>query len=429
MLLIYVNQVNDRLQYTFDFVFKERGIDYAITNDFIQFEQFSGNKFNYSDRFFEDTIQFEPVSLLFDESIGTYGISKKKFYKEDCICFNQKVDPFASVFYILTRMEEYSTHKSDKFGRFEGRNSVLFRFNWNEKAICDRWATDIIKYLNYNGLEIEIQNISHKIIPTFDIDNAYAYKYKGVIRTTFATLKDFLLGRSRRILERQKVQTGFMKDPYDTYDKIFELAEKGIEIKLFWLLGDFAKYDRNISHRHNKQRKIIQRLSKKVSIGIHPSFKSNSYEFYLHNEIERLEEIINDRVFSSRQHFLCLKFPYTYQTLIGQEIKDDYTMGFADVAGFRIGTARAIKWFDLTTNQPTNLTIHPFAFMDGTLNEYMRLKPNEAKVLISQLYNEVKEFGGDFTFIWHNETIGDYGIWKGWSEVFDWSVTLNSSNS
>lgn len=425
MLLVYVDQISERVQYTFDFVFKEREISYLLTNDFIKFEQFEGEKFNYSERHFEKVHQIKPVNLLFEDSIGNYGISKALFYQEECICFNQALDPFASIFYILSRMEEYTTIKADKFGRFEGKNSVLHRFEWNEKVVCDRWAMDIINYLKANGiLHAELKSPTYSIVPTFDIDNAYAYINKGVLRTAMATFKDFILGRSRRILERQRVQIGSMKDPYDTYDSIENLASKGLKIKIFWLLGDFAKFDRNISHRHPKQRKLIQRMSKKAIIGIHPSFKSNSYEFYLHNEIERLEEIINGRVYSSRQHFLFLKMPYTYQTLIGQEIKHDYTMGFADIVGFRIGTARPIKWFDLQTNKVSKLTIHPFAFMDGTLNEYLKLTPELAKEKISELFAEVKNYGGEFSFIWHNETIGDYGIWRGWKSVFEWSVNL-----
>jgi hypothetical protein len=41
------------------------------------------------------------------------------------------------------------------------------------------------------------------------------------------------------------------------------------------------------------------------------------------------------------------------------------------------------------------------------------------------LFDEVKKYGGQFSFIWHNETIGNYGIWKDWSEVFDFSIDLN----
>jgi hypothetical protein len=166
-------------------------------------------------------------------------------------------------------------------------------------------------------------------------------------------------------------------------------------------------------------------MSSFCEIGIHPSVKSNSYDFYLHNEIERLEQITGEKVKNSRQHFLILKFPYTYQTLINQEITDDYTMGYSDLVGFRAGTARPYKWFDLLKNEVTNLTIHPIAFMDGTLNEHMKLTPAEAIEKIESLYHEVCQFGGDFCFIWHNETIGDYGIWKGWSEVFEYSINLN----
>ena len=79
----------------------------------------------------------------------------------------------------------------------------------------------------------------------------------------------------------------------------------------------------------------------------------------------------------------------------------------------------------MTKNETTKLNIHPFAFMDGTLNEYLKLTPKEAIKKIQLLFDEVKKYGGQFSFIWHNETIGNYGIWKNWSEVFDFSIDLN----
>jgi hypothetical protein len=102
-------------------------------------------------------------------------------------------------------------------------------------------------------------------------------------------------------------------------------------------------------------------------------------------------------------------------------------MGYPDIAGFRAGTARPYQWFDLSKNEITNLTIHPFAFMDITLNEYMKLNTSQAIDKIDSLFKEVKKYGGEFSFIWHNETIGNYGIWKGWSEVFEHSVSLKQN--
>jgi len=426
MILIYVNRVTTRLEYTLDFVFKNRGIAYKTTSHKGSFEQFEGIKLNYSDQEFNDTTSIFPSSLLFSEDIPSIELTKKIFYQIECLSFNSFSDPFASIFYVLTRMEEYYALKTDSFGRFEAVQSIQFQYGWLEQAICDRWSLDILNFLKDKAnYQLSVLNENVKVLPTFDIDNAYAYKNKGLLRSTVSNIKDFFLGRSKRLIERQSVQTGLTKDPYDTYDKILSMKKGNSSIMLFWLLGDFAKYDRNISHRSKKHKKLIQRMASSFEIGIHPSVKSTSYEFYLHNEIERLETIVKKRVHSSRQHFLVLKFPSTYQTLIGQEITDDYTMGFADQVGFRAGTARPFNWFDLTKNEVTNLIVHPFVFMDGTLNEYMKLNPEEAIERIDLLYKEVLEYGGEFSFIWHNETIGDYGIWKGWPKVFDYSVSLN----
>ena len=71
-------------------------------------------------------------------------------------------------------------------------------------------------------------------------------------------------------------------------------------------------------------------------------------------------------------------------------------MGYAEQTGFRAGTARAHKWFDLEENKTTDLTIHPFVYMDGTLNEYLNLSIQESKNRIQELFEEVKTYGGDF---------------------------------
>jgi hypothetical protein len=426
MILIYVDQITERLIYTLGFIFKDREIPYSLTNDFAKFQQSEERKFNYSDRIFKNCININPSSVIFDENIGVYGIDKGLFFEEECLSFNGKVDPLASIFYVLSRMEEYTSIFSDKFNRFEGKNSVIYRFNWHEKLICEHWCEDLLKFLFQKDIRNQKSlKLTLSILPTFDIDNTYAYKNKGLVRSFFSVLKDIVLLRTKRLFERQKVHTRFLKDPFDTFDQIASLKARNIDFKLFWLLGDFAKYDRNISAKNRRHHQIIKKMSEVADIGIHPSYKSNSYEYFLHNEIERLEAIIMKKVNFSRQHFLVLKFPYTYKTLIEQEITDDYTMGYADICGFRAGTSRPFKWFDLQKNETTKLNIHPFAFMDGTLNEYLKLTPKEAIEKIQLLFDEVKKYGGQFSFIWHNETIGNYGIWKDWSEVFDFSIDLN----
>ncbi|MFZ9586930.1 MAG: hypothetical protein ACO29U_04960, partial [Crocinitomicaceae bacterium] len=142
----------------------------------------------------------------------------------------------------------------------------------------------------------------------------------------------------------------------------------------------------------------------------------------------RLNLITQKPVTKNRQHFLVLNLPTTYQSLIHQNITDDYSMGYADIAGFRAGTARSFPWFDLEKNDITNLIIHPFSYMDGTLKEYLNLEPHEAKLKIAELFKEVCLHGGQFSYIWHNETIGDYAHWNGWKDVFTYTFNLNQAD-
>jgi hypothetical protein len=306
----------------------------------------------------------------------------------------------------------------------------MHRFNWLEKVVCDRWAEAFMKFLVRNEL-ITYRKPHYKVLikPTFDIDNAYAYQLKGGIRSVVSTAKDLIKGDRKRLAEREQVRKGSMRDPYDTYDYIESVAERGFEVNMFWLLGDYGKFDRNITYKDPRHQRLIRNMGRIAKVGIHPSYKSNSYEYYLNAERERLETILDHPVDHSRQHFLKMKLPGTYQHLEMAEIRHDYSMGYAEHLGFRCGTARPHLWFDLTKNRVSSLMVHPFAYMDGTLNEYLVLDTLTSKELISKLYAEVKKYGGDFVFIWHNETIGNYGKWVGWKEVLEFTLNLENKEN
>ena len=142
---------------------------------------------------------------------------------------------------------------------------------------------------------------------------------------------------------------------------------------------------------------------------------------------ERLEKITGRTVARSRQHFLKFHLPGTYRNLISAGIKEDYSMGFADVTGFRAGICNPFLFFDLKKNEATSLRIFPLSIMDSTLNTYLKLKPEKAKEKISDLIKIVKKHNGTFISLWHNETVSETGIWQGWKSVFEFC--LNEANN
>ena len=135
-------------------------------------------------------------------------------------------------------------------------------------------------------------------------------------------------------------------------------------------------------------------------------------------EINRLEEITGKKVEKHRSHFLRIRFPDTFNTLIKLGIKEDYSLGFSTVNGFRAGTATPFNFFDLGKNEATSLRLHPFIFMDSAMSDHLELKPEEAERNIKKLIEKVRKWGGEATGIWHNYALSEDGRYKGWQRLF-----------
>tara|TARA_B110000305_G_scaffold236882_1_gene299130 strand:+ start:40304 stop:41572 length:1269 start_codon:yes stop_codon:yes gene_type:complete len=421
MVLVLVDDISARIQYTFDFIFKMRGVEYTLVESIDTFNDFQGAKLNYSKQKCSDGISFTPSGLLNETGIWNGNLDKVKIESVDCLSFNGNKDLVASVFYVLTRMEEYNCYSYDDHDRFPFSHSILKKYEWVEQAVCDRWASYIIVDL----LKVEVVKSKVEIIPTFDIDNTYAFKLKSGKRRALSKLKDVVKLDAKRITKRKSVENG-EKDPYDTFDKIIEVGKQFSGVKVFWLTASEGSKDRNVPIGNIQHRKLIKRVAQSVEVNIHPSYGSFLNASQVMSERDGLESITGSSIVRSRQHFLRFQLPKSYRDLIDAGIRNDYSMGFAENVGFRSGTARAHNWFDLERNEVTELTLHPFAYMDGTLLEYMSLTPEESKRRIQKLYAEIQNFGGDFIFLWHNETIGEYGKWKGWSQVLDFTLNLKN---
>lgn len=425
-MLIYVEYITERLLYTLSFVMADRKVPYELTNDGIAFMAASGPKINYSNREFDACLQVQPATLLFSDELFNGQIEKATINNTACLAFDGRPDLLASIFYVLSRMEEYDSLHTDALGRFEARASILSKYGWLQQAICDQWSLSWISYLEQVcNIDLKAKKPRFIFQPTFDIDNTFAYAHKNNIRSFLAEAKDFIYRRTERFQDRRKVRNGLQPDPYDTFDQIADIAAHFPETKVFWLLGNYTKRDKNLSHLNLAQQAKIKQIAAHAEIGVHGSSLTAHSAQQMQIEIERLAQIIGYQPLSNRQHFLLLDLPLTYQLLLQVGIRHDYTMGYAEQTGFRAGTARTFKWFNLLKNESTDLVIHPFVYMDGTLKEYLNLGPLEAKQRIAQLYKEVQKFGGTFGFLWHNETIGGYQHWETYQSVFKANFEIN----
>ena len=425
---IYAPNITERIKYAMDLVLKQVCLfDYEYVS---KEEMIPGDVLiNYSGEFIESSFQVHPHGLLFENEIKKFDVSFKYGGKEKLKLFTTEFDDlgfdvFSASFFLATRFEEYWKYTSDKHDRYTSNISLASKLGYLHLPLINIWGEVLKEKLKSHFERLELRKHTFKIINTIDVDNAWAYLNKGTLRASGALAKAGIQLKLSEIGDRAKVLSSGKNDPYDTYDYLKKVqAEKGVESMYFFLLGDRGEFDKNVPYTSLALQRMINQISRYATIGIHPSYGSYLNPKQLEKEIERLNSITDNEVNQSRKHFLKLNIPGTYRNLERAGITNDYSMGYADNIGFRASICTPYTFFDILQNKVLNLTIHPFAYMDGTLNEYLGLSIEDAKEKVASLKQQVKEVGGVFIGIWHNETVTDKGIWKGWRAVYEDAIT------
>jgi hypothetical protein len=431
MLLILQDKITLRSKYIFNFFFTDMyGIAYKITQNKEEFILYEGPKINYSNEAIENVLNIKPFGLLHETGIREQNIPIGN-WNNDIMLFKNNTgeeipfDLFSAAFYLITRYEEYLPHITDMHNRFEADSSIAFQQQFLHKPIVNYWLINFKICLLKHFPQLQFKHQTYKYFSTIDIDNAYAFKQKGVMRTIGGYGRSVVNFFWEDFAERTKVLLGKMKDPYDTYEKQLEIQKKyNVDVIYFFLLGDYGINDKNLPSNNKKFQSLIKHLNDYADVGIHPSYGSNDNYNQVKKEINRLSTIVHRDIYKSRQHFLKLKFPSTYKTLIENGITDDYTMGYATNLGFRASVCTPYFWYDLDTETETTLKIHPFPIMEATLRYYMKEKPEQAMHHILPIINEVKKVDGELITLWHNESLSNWREWKGWQNLYEEVVRL-----
>ncbi|MCR5014674.1 MAG: polysaccharide deacetylase family protein [Bacteroidales bacterium] len=422
-MLILVSRITNRLHYAFDFVFHDMlAVDYELTTEVPRFRDFEGAKMSYGDNPLWDEPFQKASKLLFEHDIYEQDLKPIDFMDVKGIfpVYSQRsmmpFDVFAASFYLISRYEEYLPQVRDQYGRFQPSSSCLSQMGVLSKPIVDIWVMELAKRLKISE---KPKTRNYRFQATYDIDAAWSYLHKGFFRTTGAFVKNLLSGDFGEIRQRHKVLLKREKDPFDSFDFQFELQEE-FHLKPIYFIhcGDYDTNDKSISVRKEDFRNLIKDIGDHADVGIHPSFSSYLDPARLKEEVERLSNVLNREVTKSRQHFLRMSLPRSYQQLIELDIKDDFTMGYASQVGFRAGVSTPFRFYDLENDAITSLTVHPFAVMDGTLRDYLNVSVEESYNIITKVIDEVKKVNGTFCFLTHNETLGGQKRWAGWPDLY-----------
>ncbi len=426
MVLIFVHKSSPRLQYIAAFIFKELiKTPYSITSHKESFINFEGIKINYTEeKIAEDEIHIHPSGLLHQqgiqpqeieifESIGNAAFFRSFLQQQN----NYPFDIFAATFYLLTRYEEYLPHKKDKYGRYDHTNSLAFNHNFLHLPLLNIWIDDFLKTLQKRYPQIHFTWTDFKFIPTYDVDIAYSYLHKGLLRNAGGVLGSLLTLKFKSLLQRSKTLISKKDDPFDNYEWLHSLDYKyGLNPVYFFLVAEKnGLYDKNILPRTVAMQQLIKEHAEKYAIGLHPSWQSGDDKNLLIKEKQILEKIADQNITKGRQHYLRMSLPATYQQLLKAGITDDYTMGYGAVNGFRASVATTFFWYDIEKEEQTKLRVHPFCYMDSVSIHHQKTLPQQGFNEMVQYYNVCQKYSGTFICIMHNHLL----VTKQWRNVYE----------
>lgn len=375
-------------------------------------------------RFFERSVYGTPEAYPQSPLGSWHGIpilfgSPQEEWNEERGQLILHADLLASSFFMLSRYEEmYYRQQRDSYGRFLGKWSLAYRAGFIERPIVDEYGAKLRQLIEERGLleryrlrlEERPKTFSHVNL-THDL--ARPYNYRGVrsfLRAWWREGKPF----------KEALHLAFdadQADDYYTYPKFLEwdkalreqLPEGQTDIYFFVRMPSAHPLDkpRYKPCSHYMRRILSEGKRYGVRLGLQCSFAAGKHAERISEERQRFERYFHQRPQGVRHNKLMSCEPEDLLQAYSSGFRNDFTMGYPDVAGFRLGTCRPVRFINPNTRLLTDLVLHPLILRDLTLSDarYMGLGEEEAREVAERLVRCTAEYNGSLTLLWHNDLL------------------------
>lgn len=404
-------------KYILDFVFVSfLGIQYELKTT----DELPGYRISFSDKtilvadsFFssiEESSTYLSENYLPHVQISKFPFSVEKdlviLYGEN-ICATSKdiikcgVDIFASIFFMLTRWEEYVVNKQDMYNRFPASASIAFKHNFLHRPLVNEYIEMLWKMMVTLGYDGERKQRHFQIVPTHDVDH---FRMSNRVLHLSKSIVNNILHRKR--FSFQTYLKAYFKDPYNTMDFLVKTSENAGLKSHFYLMSVHAQTEKlsvsdwlkrkdfNATFKHYAERGHI--------IGFHPGYFTYNDESQFQKEKAMLEQTLGMHLTEGRHHFLMMKIPDTLRMWNDEGMIIDSTFSYADAEGFRCGTGDEFFCFDFLKRKQLNLKERPLVIMDGTLLVYRKFDLEKVEQVITY-YKEIgKKYQMPITILFHN---------------------------
>lgn len=443
--------INEK-KYVFDFIFRE----ILGTNYFIIFTKKNGNNITklilengkiifVKDIFFaieedlwltsnnfprKEIIKVKTPLILekyiFDEYIPLLFIPRNFKSNDNWFFINKnniiiKVDIFGSVFFMLSRYEEFVSFKPDRHERYDSKHSIIIKNNLNLYPIVDTYISILKYFLKSKDPSLFFKKNKFNVNLSIDFDRPFCYiNTKVNIKTFLWFIKNKNFISSLEFLYYYLVKIIFRRDIYIIcLKKQLDKAKKfKFSVQVFVMNAKKDTHDSGYNPKNTTILKILNyALKSGHSIGFHPSYNTFTDSCLYHEEKMGLESKLKIKIVSNRQHYLKMKIPYTWRQYDYNNIEQDHSIGYHDNIGFRAGTSYRFRLYDLIQRKKLIVYENPLIIMDSGLlkcqnkREFNLIFNNVLKII-----DICKYYDGNFSFLWHNSSFNFE--WRKWRSIY-----------
>lgn len=326
-------------------------------------------------------------------------------------------DLFGSVFYFLSRMEEYISTERDSHGRFPAKASHGYKNNYLHRPVVNEYVEILwwcMKKL-WPGLKRKQRTFTMKL--THDVDSPFENLFKPL----WACIRSFgadIIKRHdyKRAIDRTlrwiDVKKGHLeRDPFYTFKLIMDIGESvGCKDAFYFIPLKEGHFSGGYDMDHPEIKALMVSINKRGhEIGFHGSYETYRDSTLTQKEFSMLRKMcaslgIDQSSWGGRQHYLRWEAPKTWCNYAEAGLNYDTTLSYADYAGFRCGTCYPYQAYDLEKRKPLDLWEHPLTIMECSLfdERYMNLSYDDAFTYAKNLKNTCKKYNGEFVILWHN---------------------------
>ena len=361
-----------------------------------------------------------PKNILYFKNSLLVGNNIPILFGEASIEINKNmiishIDIFATLFFMLTRWEEYVNPSRDEHNRFPHTASVAYKEGFLNRPIVNEYVEFFWNLLLKLGYKGEREKKKFSMLLTHDVDEIQRYPnfkkvimgmggdvlYRKSLSLPFKTLYDYLLVSMKK-----------RKDPYDSFDEIMDISDS-LDIKshfFFMSGGTTQKYDNRYNIENPRAKEIIEKIKRRGHfVGLHPSYNAYNDSKQFKIEKEALEKVNNAPIVSGREHYLRFEVPKTWQLWEDNGFEWCSNLAYPKSAGFRTGCCYPYTPFNILSQKRLNIKERPLIMMEVTFAEASE-DVNNFDSMVNYYLEIIKKYNGEFVLLWHNASFKEASL-------------------